>query len=135
MLSYLEVLTNNLNLQQPFSGTQNYPTFRNVKDPRYGAVGDGKTDDWEAIMRAITEGNRCGRGCDATSTRGAIIYFPPGKYLITQAIVQYYFTVFLGHPHDRPTIVGSENFKGIALIDTNVYYDDRSEPNGDGVNW
>jgi hypothetical protein len=129
-----EILTF-LFLQQPYAGSANYPAFRNVKDPKYGAVGDGVADDWVAIKKAVTDGDRCGRDCTATSTKGAIIYFPPGKYLITQPIVQYYFTVFIGHPGQRPTILGSKNFKGFSLIDTDAYYDDRSKPDGSGINW
>lgn len=44
----------------------------NVKDPDYGAVGDGVTDDTAAIQSAIAE-NR-------------LIYFPAGTYLVTSTI-------------------------------------------------
>ena len=44
----------------------------NVKN--YGAVGDGTTDDTTAIQNAIN------------SVTEGIIFFPQGKYLITQAI-------------------------------------------------
>jgi glucan 1,3-beta-glucosidase len=86
-------------------------------------------------MKAVTEGDRCGKDCDATSTKGAIIYFPPGKYLISQPIVQYYFTIFIGHPLKRPTIVGSKTFEGFSLIDTDAYYDDKSNPDNSGISW
>jgi len=46
----------------------------NVKDPAYGAVGDGQTDDTAAIQRAI----------DATPF-GGICFFPPGTYLVSGA--------------------------------------------------
>lgn len=105
-----------------------YQVFRNVKD--YGARGDGISDDSAAIQSAITDGNRCGADCSATSTKGAIIYFPPGTYAISRPIVQYYYTVFVGDPNKKPTIKGLPNFEGIALIDTNVYTE-----NGGGSNW
>ena len=44
----------------------------NIKD--YGAIGDGKTDDTFAILKAVE------------SLSSGIIYFPPGKYVITQMI-------------------------------------------------
>lgn len=42
----------------------------NVKD--FGAVGDGKTDDTEAIQAAV----------DAAENGPASVYFPPGVYRI-----------------------------------------------------
>jgi hypothetical protein len=50
------------------------------------------------------------------------------NYSISKPIVQYYFTVFVGHPALRPVIKGQSNFKGIALIDTDVY-DDKTGQN------
>lgn len=46
--------------------------FFNVKDPAYGAVGDGVADDRVAIQAAITAANLV----------GGIVYFPPGTYLV-----------------------------------------------------
>jgi glucan 1,3-beta-glucosidase len=105
-----------------------YKVWRDVK--KYGVYGDGIKDDWEAIQRAITDGQRCGVDCSATSTRGAIIYFPPGKYLISRPIVQYYYTSFIGHPTQRPNIKPRFDFQGIALIDTDFY-----DPKRYGENW
>lgn len=55
-------------------------TVFNVRDPRFGAVGDGVTDDTQAIQAAI----------DATPQSGpydqAIVYVPPGAYRITDTI-------------------------------------------------
>ena len=47
----------------------------NVKS--YGAVGDGTTDDTDAIMLAVA---------DANTYRGAV-YFPTGRYKVTQPII------------------------------------------------
>lgn len=44
-----------------------------VKD--YGAKGDGVTDDTEAIKKAV-----------ASAPEGAIVYFPPGRYRLTDTI-------------------------------------------------
>lgn len=47
----------------------------NVKDPAYGAVGDGATDDTAAIQAAI----------DATPD-GGICFFPPGTYRVQSVV-------------------------------------------------
>ncbi|KAF2420339.1 pectin lyase-like protein [Tothia fuscella] len=102
----------------PFAGS-GYKVFRNVRE--YGALGDGVNDDWPSIQRAITYGDRCGANCPSTSTKGALIYFPAGTYVISQPLVQYYYTAFIGDPNDKPRIKAHPDFKGIALIDTNFY--------------
>lgn len=48
---------------------------KNVKD--FGAVGDGVTDDWPAIMAAVNW---------TTSNDRGTLYFPPGTYLVSQPI-------------------------------------------------
>ncbi len=61
---------------------------------------------------------------------GAIVFFPPGTYMVSSPIIQYYFTQFIGDPTNKPTIKGLPTFKGIALIDTDVYF-----PGGNGTEW
>lgn len=66
----------------PFS----YPEDSGVIDitrPPYLAVGDGKTDNTEAINRALRENNahRMGRFFAPT------LYFPPGKYLVSDTLL------------------------------------------------
>lgn len=51
--------------------------FFNVKDPTYGATGDGSTDDTSAINAAFT----------AAAVNGGVVLFPPGTYRITDSIV------------------------------------------------
>lgn len=72
-----------------------YVVWRNVRD--YGAKGDGSTDDTAAINNAITDGGRCGLSCGSTTTLQAVIYFPPGRYVVSGSIIQYYHTQFIGH--------------------------------------
>lgn len=48
----------------------------NVKDPVYGALGDGATDDTAAIQAAI----------NALPARGGTVYFPPGDYRVSAAL-------------------------------------------------
>ena len=49
--------------------------IKNVKD--FGAIGDGVTDDWAAIMAAVNW---------TTSSNRGLIYFPPGTYSVSQPI-------------------------------------------------
>lgn len=109
----------------PF-GASGYQIFRNVKD--FGAVGDGVTDDTAAINNAISTGGRCGQGCDSSTTTPALIYFPPGTYLISTPIIQYYYTQFVGDAISVPTIKATAGFVGMALIDADPYDDT-------GANW
>ncbi|KAJ5682661.1 hypothetical protein N7462_005826 [Penicillium macrosclerotiorum] len=110
----------------PFGNNSDYQVFRNVKD--FGAKGDGSTDDTAAINKAISSGNRCGKGCDSSTTTPALVYFPPGTYLVSKPIVQYYYTQIVGDAVDLPVIKAAAAFSGMAVIDADPY-----EDNGD--NW
>ncbi|KAH8671422.1 pectate lyase superfamily protein-domain-containing protein [Xylariales sp. PMI_506] len=107
--------------QMPFAPS-GYQFYRNVQD--FGAKGDGVTDQGDP------SGTRCGNGCGSTSTLGAFVFFPPGTYIVTSPIVQYYYTTFIGDPNNKAVIKGSVNFAGIALIDTDPYI-----PGGAGSQW
>ncbi|KAB2571664.1 Glucan 1,3-beta-glucosidase [Lasiodiplodia theobromae] len=107
-------------------GNSDFKIFRNVKD--YGATGDGSTDDTAAINQAISDGNRCGNNCDSSTVTPALVYFPPGTYVVSKPIVQYYYTQLVGDINDLPVIKGSASFAGMALIDADPY-------NDDGSNW
>jgi hypothetical protein len=48
------------------------PTFINVRDPAYGAKGDGVTNDAPAFQAAVN-----------AMTNGSVLYIPPGDYLFT----------------------------------------------------
>ncbi|KAI9699208.1 MAG: hypothetical protein M1820_007287 [Bogoriella megaspora] len=96
-----------------------YKIFRNVRD--YGAKGDGTTDDTEAINNAISDGNRCGLGCDSSTTTPAIVYFPPGNYCVSTPIIMYYYTQVIGDALNLPTLKALPNFQGIGVLNSDVY--------------
>jgi hypothetical protein len=77
----------------PF-GPSGYQVWRNVKD--FGAVGDGVTDDTAAINLAISSGGRCGANCGSSTVVPAVVFFPPGTYLVSGEIIMYYNTQLLG---------------------------------------
>ncbi|ATY60133.1 glucan 1,3-beta-glucosidase [Cordyceps militaris] len=97
----------------------NYKVFRNVKD--YGARGDGTSDDTAAINAAISDGNRCGQGCDSSTTTPALVYFPQGTYVVSKPIIQYYYTQLVGDAINVPTLKAAPNFEGMAVIDSDPY--------------
>jgi hypothetical protein len=53
----------------------------NVRDARYGALGDGTTDDTAAIQRALDEAYE-----DGAEGNGGIVEFPPGIYMISSQL-------------------------------------------------
>ncbi|KAI0024622.1 putative Exo-beta-1,3-glucanae [Xylariomycetidae sp. FL0641] len=100
-----------------------YQVFRNVKD--FGAKGDGKTDDTKAIQQAISTGDRCAPGsCNSTTTTPALVYFPCGTYLLTDSLVNYYYTMIVGNPNCMPVLQASSNFTASWVIDGNQYQED-----------
>jgi hypothetical protein len=128
--------------KSPFSPA-NYKVWRNVKD--YGAKGDGRTDDTAAINKAISDGARCGEECKTSTIAPAVVYFPPGTYLVSSSIIQYYNTQFLGdvsvlymafkrnlalltfatsQPINVPTILAASSFVGLGVFTSNKYIDD-----------
>ena len=92
------------------------------------SLGDGQTDDTAAINRAISDGNRASPESRRTSTTTpAIVYFPPGTYIISEPIVDYYFTQLVGNPNTRPVIKATPEFKGMGLIDGDKYQNDGNQ--------
>ncbi|KXX81005.1 Glucan 1,3-beta-glucosidase [Madurella mycetomatis] len=109
-----------------FNPDPNYKVFRNVRD--YGATGDGATDDTAAINRAISDGNRCGEGCTSQTTTPALVYFPPGTYVVRQPIIPFYYTQLVGDAVSPPTLKAAADFSGMAVIDADPY-------DANGRNW
>lgn len=122
--------------QAPLAG-DGYQFYRDVT--KFGADKSGETDSAEAINAAVSswsessagdDEERCGQECGNTFTMGAIVYFPPGEYRICTPVIQLYYTQFIGDPNDPPTIKGCDDFKGIALFDTDPYI-----PGASGQQW
>ena len=110
-----------------FGNDTSYKIFRNVMTD-FGAKGDGVTDDTAAINSAISSGNRCGLGCDSSTVTPALVYFPPGTYLVSKPIVQLYYTQLVGDAVSPPTLKAAPSFVGMAVIDSDPYEDS-------GANW
>ena len=119
-------------------------------------IGDGVTDDTIAINNAVASpfknggvpGNgslRCGEGvyptgrnCESSTISPALVYFPPGTYVISRPIMLYYFTQMIGDANTLPTIVAPANYsiaaqgRGVSIFDSNVYIPGYP---GEGLTW
>ncbi|KAL8927239.1 MAG: hypothetical protein Q9208_002415 [Pyrenodesmia sp. 3 TL-2023] len=115
------------------NSTGQYQVFRNVKD--FGAKGDGFSDDTAAINRAISSGDRCGPGCESSTTSPAIVYFPSGTYRVSAPIVDFYYTQIIGNPNKLPILKATSNFSGIAVIDGNQYQPGNADHPGGILAW
>ena len=104
-------------------------------------IGDGVTDDTAAFNLAISyPGNRCGGGnavngsfCQSQTTTPAMIYVPPGTYVISHPIIMYYFTQLVGDAVTPPTLKVASTYTsvvGLAVLDADVYI-----PQGSGSEW
>jgi glucan 1,3-beta-glucosidase len=115
----------------PFAGS-GYQVFRNVKDAAYGAKGDGVTDDTAAIQKAISTGSDCppDRTCPSSSKTQAVIYFPPGTYLVSLPILMHYGSSLIGNPNCPPVIKAMSNFPipGNPLYSTYIVDGDAYAP-------
>lgn len=60
----------------------------NVKE--FGAKGDGVTDDTDSVQSALTAAK------NATSTVGALVYFPPGSYVLSSLTLDFNNCIIAG---------------------------------------
>lgn len=85
------------------------------------AVGDGITDDTDAINNATFDSRGCIYPCDSATTTPAIVYFPPGTYMVSRPLVMTYYTQFVGDANNLPTLKALPSFHGIAILDSDPY--------------
>ncbi len=71
----------------------------------------------------MNSGGRCGRGCDSTTLSPALVYFPPGTYLVSTPIQVDYYTQLVGDALTMPTLKATADFHGMAVIDADPYGD------------
>ena len=89
-------------------------------------LGDGISDDTLAVNSAISSGNRCSpMNCESSTTTPAVVYFPPGTYLVSSPIVVFYQTQLIGNPKCLPVLKSSSNFNpplgSMGIIDGDPY--------------
>ena len=84
------------------------PLVINVKD--YGAKGDGKTDDWEVINRAVS---------DLKNKNGGILYFPEGIYIVKYAITLASNISYIGE--SKETTIIKADFTSLDNVFGNAY--------------
>lgn len=68
----------------------------------------------------MSDGGRCGQGCDSQTTTPLTLYFPPGTYSVSKPIEMYYYTQMIGDAVEVPTIKATAGFQGMAVVDANV---------------
>jgi hypothetical protein len=102
----------------------------NVKTD-FGAVGDGSTNDTAAIQAAL----------DALEGTGGIIFFPPGTYKITSALVIYQEITLIGCGRGVSIITSAHTGNGItstwpinSSTIANIYIRDLTIQNTNGSN-
>lgn len=103
-----------------------YPVYRNVRS--YNAVGDGNTDDTDALQKAINaisagpDPNSAGtRYKNEVTTRPALVFVPGGTYKLTKQLDMRLNTILVGDPLNRPIFKASSNFNGAILINGNDF--------------
>jgi hypothetical protein len=69
----------------------------------------------------MIKGRRCGEKCNGSTTKNAIVYFPPGKYLVSSTIEMPFGTQVIGDANNRPTLVAAKSFLGDSILSTDRY--------------
>ena len=94
-----------------YETTHHGESFRNARD--FGAQGDGIHDDTSAIQAAFDFNQTGGAGTNLAKSP-AIVYLPPGNYLISDTIVMWYYSHLVGNAACPPTITLAANAPGFS---------------------
>ncbi|KAK6523243.1 hypothetical protein TWF694_006133 [Orbilia ellipsospora] len=126
----------------PWGDNSYFQVFRDVTDAKWATHGaarcvpDGSTDCTAAINNAMKDGKRCGAGCNGSTTKQAILYFPQGTYLISSSIEIYFGTQMIGDAVNPPTIRASSSFVGLGVFSVDHYVGDgKAGPDGGDKEW
>jgi hypothetical protein len=66
----------------------------------------------------------------------AIVYFPPGTYLVSSSISLYFGTQLIGDANSWPIIKAASSFVGLGVLSTDVYVPDGGTgPDGNAAEW
>lgn len=69
----------------------------------------------------MNDGKRCGEKCNGSTTKNAIVYFPPGTYLVSSTIPVPFGTQVIGDANTRPLILAAPSFVGMGVLSVNEY--------------
>ena len=111
--AYIPVFTGGLTRSVQLGTLLSSQGIVSVRDPDYGAVGDGVTDDTAAIQAAIDDLKDSSETTQLTESR--YLYFPKGIYLISSPISLYSGIVLSGDGQGS-LIKASGGFAGTALV-------------------
>lgn len=117
----------------PFGGDASYKVFRNVMD--YGAKADGVTDDSQAFRDAINDGRRCGKNCNGSTVKNAVVYVPAGTYVIGSTVPVLFGTQLIGDATSWPTLKAAPRVLGKGLLSTDEYTGGGLGPDGLDKEW
>jgi glucan 1,3-beta-glucosidase len=88
-------------------------SFRNAQ--AFGAKGDGVSDDTAAIQAAFDFQQGGGDGSNLTTTQ-AVVYLPPGTYLISDTLVIWFWGHLVGNAICPPTLLLAANAPGFSGV-------------------
>ncbi len=91
----------------------------------FGAIGDGLADDTDAIQRAIDSLYLNGTGHSADEAQRAILYFPPGVYIVSDTIHLPPYATLLGSGKTNTIIrsLDASVFDTVTSLSTPGLYD------------